>query len=72
MSSCIAIRAGIESLGGYFAHADQQGLLNFATRMRHWPQDIRLVRGEEKAKRELAAALRQRYRDKGKALQVTL
>lgn len=68
----ISIRAGIETLGGYSAHADQQGLLNFATRMRHWPKDIRLVHGEEKAKRELAEALRQRYQAKGKALQLTL
>ena len=68
----ISIRAGIETLGGYSAHADQQGLLNFATRMRHWPHDIRLVHGEDKAKRELAEALRQRYQAKGKALHVTL
>lgn len=47
----IAIRAGIETLSGYSAHADQQGLLNFATRMRHWTREIRLVHGEEKAKR---------------------
>lgn len=66
----ITIRAGIETLGGYSAHADQQGLVNFATRMRHWPQEIRLVHSEDKAKRELAEALRRRYRDRGKEVLV--
>lgn len=57
----ITIRAGIETLGGYSAHADQKGLLNFTTRMRHWPREVRLVHGEAGAKRQLAAALRRRY-----------
>lgn len=39
--------------------------------MRHWPREIRLVYGEPGAKRELAEALRQRYREKGKELQLT-
>lgn len=42
-------------------HADRQGLLNFATRMRHWPGEVRLVHGEREAKQQLAAALRARY-----------
>lgn len=67
----IAIRAGIETLGGYSAHADQQGLLNFATRMRHWPRDIRLVHGELGAKRQLATALRERYLDKGREVRIS-
>jgi metallo-beta-lactamase family protein len=36
----VDIRAGIDTLGGYSAHADQQGLVNFVTRMRHWPSHI--------------------------------
>lgn len=55
------IRAGVSSLGGYSAHADQRGLINFITRMREWPSQIRLVHGEAEAKRQLADALRQRY-----------
>lgn len=57
----VVIRAGVETLGGYSAHADRQGLLNFATRMRHWPEEVRLVHGEREAKQQLAAALRARY-----------
>ena len=57
----VVIRAGVETLGGYSAHADRQGLLNFATRMRHWPGEVRLVHGEREAKQQLAAALRARY-----------
>ncbi len=51
------IRAGITSLGGYSAHADRAGLVRFIARMRYWPEEIRLVHGEEKAKRDLAQAL---------------
>ena len=57
----IDIRAGIDTLGGYSAHADQQDLVNFVTRMRRWPSHIRLVHGEAAAKRQLSAALRERY-----------
>jgi metallo-beta-lactamase family protein len=41
------IRAGIHTLGGYSAHADQKDLLNFIGRMRHKPKQIRLVHGDE-------------------------
>jgi len=51
----IAISARIETIGGYSAHADRAGLIRFATRMRHKPEVIRLVHGEEEAK----AALRE-------------
>lgn len=48
----VAIRARIETIDGYSAHADQAGLVRFATRMRHKPEVIRLVHGEEAAKGE--------------------
>lgn len=64
------IRAGIHTLGGYSAHADQQGLVNFVTRMRHWPSEIRLVHGEANAKRELAKALRVRYASKHRQVEI--
>jgi metallo-beta-lactamase family protein len=57
----ITIRAGIHTLGGYSAHADQKDLLNFIGRMRHKPKQIRLVHGDEDAKQTLATALRQRH-----------
>jgi metallo-beta-lactamase family protein len=47
------IRAGIHTIGGYSAHADQQDLLNFIRRMRHPPKEVRLVHGDGEAKREL-------------------
>lgn len=40
------IRARIESIGGYSAHADGSDLVNFMRRMRHWPTEVRLVHGE--------------------------
>ena len=54
------IRAGITTLGGYSAHADQAGLVSFVTRMRNWPEEVRLVHGEQSAKEALADVLRAR------------
>ncbi len=51
------IRAGIHTLPGYSAHADQKNLVDFVMRMRHRPTEIRLVHGEEPAKAALAQAL---------------
>nr|WP_067287475.1 MBL fold metallo-hydrolase [Marinobacterium profundum] len=61
----IDIRAGIESIGGYSAHADQQDLLNFVTRMQQWPSRIRLIHGEAHAKQALAEKLRALYEERG-------
>ena len=55
------IKAGIASIGGYSAHADQQGLVEFVTGMQHRPTEIRIVHGEQQAKQALALMLRQRY-----------
>ena len=52
------IRAGVHTLSGYSAHADQANLLSFVTGIRHRPREIRLVHGEDKAKRELQRRLR--------------
>ncbi|MCF6781788.1 MBL fold metallo-hydrolase [Stutzerimonas stutzeri] len=57
----IDIRAGITSIGGYSAHADQNGLVEFVTGMRRWPTEIRVVHGEQKAKQALAARLHASY-----------
>jgi len=46
----ITIRARVETLGGYSAHADQAGLVRFATGMRTPPTAIRLVHGEAPAR----------------------
>ncbi len=55
------IRAGINSIGGYSAHADQKGLVEFVTGMQQWPTEIRVVHGEREAKQALADVLRVQY-----------
>ncbi|MBF6616227.1 MAG: MBL fold metallo-hydrolase [Candidimonas sp.] len=55
------IKAGIASIGGYSAHADQQGLVEFVTGMQRWPPEIRIVHGEQQAKQTLATQLRKEY-----------
>ncbi len=57
----IDIRAGTTSIGGYSAHADQNGLTGFVTGMQEWPSEIRVVHGEERAKGVLASALLKHY-----------
>lgn len=52
------IRANVTSIGGYSAHADQRGLVEFVTGMQEWPGEIRVVHGERKAKEALAEVLR--------------
>jgi len=53
----IDIRAGVYTLGGYSAHADQKDLLNFVKRMRVKPSKIRIVHGDDGAK----LALKQKF-----------
>ena len=55
----IAINAVIHTISGYSAHADQAGLVNFVQRMRHKPQQIRIVHGDDEAKAALAQVYRQ-------------
>ncbi|AHL75435.1 metallo-beta-lactamase [Stutzerimonas stutzeri] len=68
----IDIRAGIDSVGGYSAHADQADLVGFVTRMKQWPNEIRLIHGEDQAKQRLAEVLEARYREAGQKGQVTI
>jgi metallo-beta-lactamase family protein len=49
----IDIRAGVYTLSGYSAHADQKDLLNFINRMRYQPKTVRIVHGDDGAKAEL-------------------
>ena len=51
------IRAGIYTLGGYSAHADQQDLINFVAGMEQKPEMIRIVHGDDEAKQ----ALKEKY-----------
>ena len=52
------IEAGVHTIGGYSAHADQKDLLAFIRRMRFKPADIRLVHGDEVAKNKLKELMR--------------
>lgn len=64
----VTIRAGISSIGGYSAHADQDGLVRFVTGMRRRPSLIRIVHGDPAAKQSLAQMLGEAYgRDQQKA-----
>ncbi len=53
----IDIAAGIHTISGYSAHADQQNLLNFVKRIRHKPKTIHLVHGEKEARGALMLKL---------------
>ncbi|MEX0740620.1 MAG: MBL fold metallo-hydrolase [Pseudohongiella sp.] len=49
----VAVRCPITSIGGYSAHADQQDLLDFVSGMQQWPEQIRIVHGERRARETL-------------------
>ncbi|WP_312571937.1 MBL fold metallo-hydrolase [Stutzerimonas balearica] len=68
----IDIRASIDTVGGYSAHADQADLVGFVTRMKQWPGEIRLIHGEPQAKQRLAELLRARYREVGQPGEITI
>nr|WP_232106297.1 MBL fold metallo-hydrolase [Pseudomonas mendocina] len=55
------IRAQVHTIGGYSAHADQDGLVGFVTRMRHWPAEVRIVHGENAAKQQLQQRVQECY-----------
>ncbi|WP_447955859.1 MBL fold metallo-hydrolase RNA specificity domain-containing protein [Vreelandella sp. EE7] len=62
----IDINAGVTTISGYSAHADQKNLLDFVKRMHHWPHTIHLVHGERDAKEALKKELQAIYKRKGK------
>lgn len=69
---CFAVKAGVSTVGGYSAHADQAGLLSFVRDMQRWPDEIRLVHGEVRAKRALGSALTRLYANRGKPLRLVI
>lgn len=66
----IDIRAGVASVSGYSAHADQKNLLNFVKRMRRWPHTIRLIHGEQTARAALKEELESLYQRTGRSVTV--
>ena len=55
------INAGVYTLSGYSAHADQRSLIGFVQRMRKKPDEIRLVHGDEKTKKIFQNELKKRF-----------
>ena len=53
----VTINAGIHTISGYSAHADQLDLINFVKHIKHKPQEIRIVHGDEDAKAVFAEKL---------------
>jgi metallo-beta-lactamase family protein len=53
----VDVLASVYTISGYSAHADQQGLLDFVKGMAEPPREIRIVHGEEFAKKGLQKAL---------------
>jgi metallo-beta-lactamase family protein len=51
------INANVHTMSGYSAHAGQKDLLNFIGRMRHKPREVRIVHGDDGAKRAFKALL---------------
>ena len=53
----VPVKAGIHTLTGYSAHADQSMLVNWVRAMPEPPGEIRLVHGEAKARQALSRLL---------------
>nr|WP_314485179.1 MBL fold metallo-hydrolase [uncultured Pseudomonas sp.] len=66
------IRAKVLTVGGYSGHADQTGLIAFATGTQLAPARIVLVHGQARAKTALAQALLQRLQALGWPTQVEI
>ena len=56
----IAVRAQVHTLGGFSAHADQAGLLDWVGQF-HDDPTLALVHGEESVQQEFADAVKARY-----------
>jgi metallo-beta-lactamase family protein len=61
LNRLIKIQKGNSHVGftGYSAHADQNGLIRFATKMQKPPSVIKLVHGDTPAKQTLKSKLKQ-------------
>ncbi|MGO2147321.1 MBL fold metallo-hydrolase RNA specificity domain-containing protein [Halomonas sp.] len=64
--------AGVTTISGYFAHADQADLLEFIKQMLRWPHEVRLVHGDTPAKQTLKTAIEAMADQHGKPIRVTL
>lgn len=64
------IKAGVTTVGGYSAHADQRELIEFVTGMGEWPSEIRLVHGGSNAKNKLSQSLQRKYAARKRTLTI--
>jgi len=55
----VDIKAGVHIISGYSAHAGQKDLINFVKRMQLRPSEIRIVHGDDNAKKALQDKLQQ-------------
>lgn len=53
----LTVKAGVHTISGYSAHADQSNLVNFVKRIRNKPEKVIVVHGDEDAKRALVDKL---------------
>jgi metallo-beta-lactamase family protein len=60
----------VESISGYSAHGDQADLLAFVGGMTRWPEEIRVVHGDDGAKQEFKRRLTSLYAGHDKPLNV--
>ena len=67
-----SIRAMVASIGGYSAHADQQNLLSFVRNMKRWPQQVRVVHGDDEARRKFKELLEAMAARAGEEMEVLL
>ncbi len=61
------VRARVESIEGFSAHADQTGLLDWFSRLDGVPRSTYVVHGEEQVAVEFATRLEQQFRAKAEA-----
>jgi metallo-beta-lactamase family protein len=54
----LTVQAGIHTISGYSAHADQSNLVNFVKRIRVKPEKVIIVHGDDQAKFALAEKLK--------------
>ncbi|MDA7746238.1 MBL fold metallo-hydrolase [Psychromonas sp.] len=55
----LTVKAGVHTISGYSAHADQANLVNFIKRIRYQPKKVIIVHGDDEAKQTLAAKLKE-------------
>lgn len=54
----VPMKAAVEFIGGYSAHADKNNLLSFVRNMKKWPTQVRVVHGNDEARQSLGKALK--------------